>query len=179
MRELLPQCSSGDEASSLLRRDLAGNRNGAFMIEVVCIQQRENRARIPKNASPDVHTSRTACLSRAPGDWPPLRPAPIRRNMGWFSVNGWISLTVFARTGVRGVVRRTRRRPPRLTLGSSPRPSRRQSVERETPNAWTASSIVNRFPSIALIVSPESHCVTCGHAHEAATCAWDRSGSDR
>jgi len=47
------------------------------------------------------------------------------------------------------VVRRTRRRPPRRTLGSSPRWSRRQSVERDTPNAWIASPIVSRFVDIA------------------------------
>jgi len=150
-----------DKAGSPLRCNLAGNRSSAFMIDVVRVQQRENRARIPENASRGVHTSRIACLSRAPGDRPPLRPAPISRKMGWFSVKGRISPIAFPPTGFRGVVRRTRRRPPRLTLARSPRWSRRQSVERETPNTRIASSIVNRFVDIALIVSQESHCVTC------------------
>ena len=58
-----------DEAGSPLRRNSAGNRNCTFVVGVVRIQQRENCARIPKNAPPDVHASRIACLSRAPGDW--------------------------------------------------------------------------------------------------------------
>jgi len=81
--------------------------------------------------------------------------------MGWFSVKGGISPAAFPRAALRGAVTRTRRRPPRLTLGRSPRLSLRQSVERETPNARIASSIVNRFVLIILTVSPRSHCLTC------------------
>src|SRR6266536_3788569 len=103
-----------DEAWPLLSGNLDSNGNCTFMIGVIRIQQRENCARIPKNAPPDVHTSRIACLSRAPGDWPPLRPAPIRRKMGWLSVKGGISPVAFPRAASRVVVRRTRRRPPRL-----------------------------------------------------------------
>lgn len=57
----------------------------------------------------------------------------------------------FPRAAFEAAVRHTRRRPPRLTLESSPRWSRRQSVERETPNAWMASPIVSRFLGIASI----------------------------
>ena len=80
--------------------------------------------------------------------------------MGWLSVKGWISVVALPRAAFRVAVSRTRRRPPRLTLGRSPRWSRRQSVERETPNARMASSIVSRFVGIALIISQESHCLT-------------------
>ena len=142
-----------DEAWSPLRRNLASNRNCRFVIGVVCVQQGENCARIPENAPPDVHASRIACLSRAPGDCPPLRPPPINRKMGWLSVKGAISPVAFTRADFRDVITWTRRRPPRLTLGSSPRWRRRQSVERETPNARIASLIVNRFLGIASIVS--------------------------
>src|SRR6516165_4262749 len=90
-----------DTAGPLFRGNLASSFNRTFMIGVVCIQQRQNCARIPENAPPDVHTSRIACLSRAPGDWPPLRPAPIRRNMGWLSVKGGISLLAFPRAAFR------------------------------------------------------------------------------
>jgi len=150
-----------DEARPPLQRNLAGNCNGAFMVRVVRIQQRENCARIPKNAPPDVHASGIACLSRAPGNRPPLRPAPISRKIGCLSVKGGISPVAFPRAALRVIVSRTRRRPPRLTLGSSPRRSRRQSVEREIPNARIASSIVNRPVDIPLIVSQESHCLNC------------------
>src|SRR5271166_1732844 len=138
-----------DEGRPLLRGDAAGNGNRAFMIGVVCVEQRENCARIPENASHDVHASRIACLSRAPGAWPPLRPAPTRRKIGWLSAKGGRSPFALLRAAFRMVVRRTRRRPPRRTLGSSPRWSRRQSVERDTPNAWIASPIVSRFVDIA------------------------------
>jgi hypothetical protein len=130
------------------------------VIRVVCVQKRENCARIPENTPPYVHASRIACFSRAPGGRPPLRPAPIRRKMGWLSVKGWISAVALLRAAFRVPVSRTRRRPPRLTLGRSPCWSRRQSVERETPNARIASSIVSRFVGIALIVSQESHRLT-------------------
>jgi hypothetical protein len=148
-----------DEAWPLLRRNLAGNGNGTFMIGVICVQQREDCARIPENTPPDVHLSRIACLSRAPRNWPPLRPAPFSRNMGWLSVKGGISAIAVPRAAFRPADNRTRRRPPRLTLSSSPRCSRRHSVEREIPNAWIASSIVNRFVDTPLMVSQESHCL--------------------
>ena len=51
-----------------------------------------------------------------------------------------------------GMVTRTRRRPPRLTLGSSPRWSRRQSVERETPSACVASSIAPESSLTPLLI---------------------------
>src|SRR5215470_8181606 len=99
-----------DEAWPPLRHNLASSRNCALMIGIVRIQQRENGARIPENAPPDAHTSRIACLSRAPGDCPPPRPAPIRRKMGWPSVKGGISLVTFPAVAFRVIVRRTRRR---------------------------------------------------------------------
>lgn len=138
----------GDEAWPLLRGNSAGNCHRAFMIGVVGIEQRENCARIPENALPDVHASRIACLLRAPGAWRPPRPAPTRRKMGWSSAKGGRSPFALSRAAFRMVVRRTRRRPPRRTLGSSPRCIRRQSVERETPKVRTASSMVSRFAGI-------------------------------
>ena len=76
-------------------------------------------------------------------------------------MKGGISPVALPRATFRVFVRRTRRRPPRLTLGKSPRWSRLQSVERETPNARIASSIVSSFVGITLIVSRQSHCFTC------------------
>jgi hypothetical protein len=142
-----------EEAWPLLGRNLASNCHCAVMIGIVGIQQRENCARIRENASPDAHASRIACLSRAPGIRPPLRPAPIKRKMGCFPVKAGISSVIFPRVAFRVIVRRTRRRPPRRTLGMAPLWSRRQSVERETPNARIASLTVSKFPPTALIVS--------------------------
>jgi hypothetical protein len=162
-----------DEPWQPLRGDLADNRNRTFVIRVVCVEQRENCARIPENTPPDIHASRIACFSRAPGVRPPLRP-PIRRKMGWLSVKGWISAVAFPRAAFRVAVSRTSRRPPRLTLGRSPCWSRRQSVERETPNTRTASSIVSRFADIIRSYQ-ESHCLTVSPA--AARCAGGRQAS--
>jgi hypothetical protein len=71
------------------------------------------------------------------------------------------SPVTFPRVAFRIIVRRTRRRPPRLTLGRSPLWSRRQSVERETPNARIASLIVSRFSANTLSVSQKCHCFIC------------------
>jgi hypothetical protein len=130
------------------------------MIGIVRIQQCENGARIPEDATPDAHVSRIACLSRAPGVRPPLRPAPIRRKMGCFPVKGGISPVTALRAAFRVIVRRTRRRPPRLTLGMAPLWSLRQSVERETPNVRIASLTVSRFSTTTLL-SQECHCFIC------------------
>lgn len=76
-------------------------------------------------------------------------------------MNGGISPVAFPRAAFETAVKHTRRRPPRLILESSPRWSRRQSVERETPNARMASPIVSRLVGIGLIVSQKSHCLSC------------------
>lgn len=169
----------GDEAWPPLRCDLAGYFNSTFMVGIICIQQRENRTRVPKNASPEAHVSRIACLSRAPGR-PPPRPAPTSRNIGCSSVKGGMSPVTFARAAFRSLPNCTRRRPPRLTLGISPRWRRRQRVEREIPNAWIASSIVNRFARIAPIVPCQFHrliCLTPVHFLDADCAGIGRSNS--
>jgi len=71
----------GDEARPRLRGDLARDRHRPYVVRVVGIEQGENGARIPEDAA--SHRSRMACLSRAPGMWPPPRPAPTRRKIGW------------------------------------------------------------------------------------------------
>jgi hypothetical protein len=89
------------------------------MIRIVGIEQGEDRARIPEYAA--SHSSRIACLSRAPGVRPPPRPAPTRRKIGWSSENAGTSgewpLRVRGRSALMGI----RRRPARRTLGSAPR----------------------------------------------------------
>src|SRR5438309_10863117 len=106
------------------------------MIPVVGVEQAEDRARIPENAA--GHSARIAGLSRAPGALPPLRPAPASRKIGWFSENGGMLLgrRVWARPARASAG--TKRRPPRRTLGRSPRWINLQTVERETSSRFCA-----------------------------------------
>ena len=130
----------GNEARPLLGRDLPRGGHRALMICVVGVEQRQDRARIPEYAT--SHSSRIACLSRAPGVLPPPRPAPTRRKIGWSSENAATWVERRRPVWVRNAVTGTRRRPARRTLGRSPRLISRQTVERETPSACPASSTV-------------------------------------
>src|SRR5262245_15459862 len=69
-----------DEAGATLGGDLPGDFDGARVVSVVRVDEREDRAGVPQHAA--RHSSRIACLSRAPGACPPPRPAPTSRKMG-------------------------------------------------------------------------------------------------
>jgi len=69
-----------DETGSLFGSDLVCHLDSPRVIGVVGVEEGEDGARIPEDAA--LHRSRIACLSRAPGLWPPLRPAPTSRNIG-------------------------------------------------------------------------------------------------
>ena len=70
----------GDEARSSLGGDLSRNGHRAFVIGVVGVKKRKDGAGIPKNGL--SHWSRMACLSRAPGIFPPPCPPPTSLKMG-------------------------------------------------------------------------------------------------
>jgi len=131
-----------DEARAPIRCDRAGDCHGTLVVSIVGIEQCEDRTRIPEDTA--RHRSRIPCLSRAPGIFPPPRPAPTRRKMGWSSVSAGTPADGGRRVRVCVASAGTSRRPARRTLGSSPRWMRRHTVERDTPRARLASSMVSR-----------------------------------
>ncbi len=118
----------------------------ARMVGVVGIEQCEDGARVPKHAA--GHRSRMACLSRAPGFWPPPRPPPASRKIGWSRVNGGIGREAPPIRERAKADARTSRRPPCRTLDSVPRWIIRQTVERDTPRARPATSTETRSDPI-------------------------------
>ena len=133
-----------DEARPPLRGDGASHAHCTRMIGIVGIEQRQDGTRVPEDAA--RHSSSSACLSRAPGAFPPPRPAPMRRKMGESSVSAGTAAGEPLRRGrLQAASAGTSRRPPRRMLGNSPRWMRRHTVDRDTPSARPAASTVIRF----------------------------------
>ena len=145
-----------DETRPPLRGDTFGMECRALVISVVGVKKGKDRAGVPKNAA--SHLSMIACLSRAPGAFPPLRPAPTSRNIGWSLVSGGTSLvTCKVPLAVRACLG-INRRPPFLILWIEPRRISRQTVEREIPIALPASSTLTSESSQSCAMQQTYHC---------------------